>query len=56
MLNVAKKHPQLQFYEKDITKDTSVDVEKFDCIISFRFFLNAEYELKKYFITFEKGI
>lgn len=48
MLQVAKtKYPQLTFQKKDITKDISQDILKFDCITSFRFFLNAEYQLKK---------
>lgn len=48
MLNIAqKRHPKIQFYEKDIMKDVWINTKKFDCITSFRFFLNAEYDLKK---------
>lgn len=48
MLNIAKnKYPQIKFYKKDIADTITENIEKFDCITSFRFFLNAEYELKK---------
>lgn len=50
MLAVARqKYPQLKFLKKDITND---DMDKrFDLITAFRFFLNAEYELKELILS-----
>lgn len=46
MLMVAnKKYKNISFYKKDILNERIID--KFDIITSFRFFLNAEYDLKK---------
>lgn len=46
MLNIAKeKYPDIEFYNVDIQSENVS--ESFDIITAFRFFLNAEYSLKK---------
>lgn len=42
----SKESPDIKFIEADLTKDNELDGQKFDLITAFRFFPNAEPELR----------